>query len=937
MDNSSENKQRQTDFLNKIYNYMILNDSERESFYLFLTDLLDKYEEYSQKVISEDNYLQFHNLSILVKTRSEVYRKMNKTDNTPQFIAGVILLDLRDIHFMRVFTAHLQVDLDKKDREDYFYHLAYRATGYDYFQRFIKSLKTDDFAIILDFFINRNLEKALNPPNKFQYCYDTYYSYCVTAISGDPPPVLTFEKPKTIMKVSELNEQKTLSTQDNFIFNFENITDSFYLLKKIISSSSSATLAHDDTIKSKLSDTFISEEQFYNAIQRLDFKSMLDGDYKKLFKMSLSYSDDRSLSYLLSMETAKVKIFNFLEAILYEQELKKEELNMSSKFELFVDYLGIEMFYSHSSSFNYPVCSAFENICYYKHYEFIDILLKKGLDVSKVPNINNFLNYSSWQSPLNAIPIFKSVKDYVINQSDVLYNFCYAILYDEKNTNSDLLNFLKSLDVNIFEVKDKDQKLLVHSMFKRLNKTFLLPVLDYMFEYKSESIEWKYTNDVIGNNFTHLCIYLSGFIGVAAYLVKNRDMLELFFEVDLNDRRPIDYVLQCEPESLSILVNLLNSIIPAHDSLYVHVKPILDNHKDLLIDDEGFRAVINNYIDPCMQRLLIELDKNYPVVKDYIMYDVYTDEKINEFEKYIKEMLDEDNNVFNWIPKLRERSGSRKLSFTIKIKKNLSQLRETFPNFKEFIDHVDNNIHLNDLGSGYFWIPPSLLVSSPGIGKTFFLHCLAKAVGVTYDMISMESVTAGFVLVGSNQQWRGGQPGAIFHKVFNSDYANNILILDEIDKTPNSNYPVDTVLLPLLETHTAKNFKDEYANIPLDISKMVWVATANDIDAISAPIKSRFQVFNIPSPTFEERLILAQAIYSTLLKDNVWGAKFEKILDQSVLMELARDKNSSRDLRKTILDACGRAAKRKDNKLTLNDLNIIKTNKEILPWDKKYD
>lgn len=118
---------------------------------------------------------------------------------------------------------------------------------------------------------------------------------------------------------------------------------------------------------------------------------------------------------------------------------------------------------------------------------------------------------------------------------------------------------------------------------------------------------------------------------------------------------------------------------------------------------------------------------------------------------------------------------------------------------------------------------------------------------------------------------------------------------------------------------------------------MVWVATANDIDAISAPIKSRFQVFNIPSPTFEERLILAQAIYSTLLKDNVWGAKFDKILDKSVLMELARDKNSSRDLRKTILDACGRCAKRKDTKLTLNDLNIVQTNKEILPWDKKHD
>lgn len=102
--------------------------------------------------------------------------------------------------------------------------------------------------------------------------------------------------------------------------------------------------------------------------------------------------------------------------------------------------------------------------------------------------------------------------------------------------------------------------------------------------------------------------------------------------------------------------------------------------------------------------------------------------------------------------------------FSLQIKQNLNELRKTFPNFKEFIDHVENYIYLNDMGAGFFWIPASLLVSAPGIGKTFFLHCLSKAVGVSYDMISMESVTAGFVLVGSSQQWSGGQPGEVFQK-----------------------------------------------------------------------------------------------------------------------------------------------------------------------------
>lgn len=926
MNSNDKYKKEKENFLISIYDYVVSENQNKPDFLKFVNNAINEKDNNLDEIFENDDTLTLDNLIILVNSSEASYKQKHKSNLESEQKLLNIKISLHEINFMRVFVLHLKANLSEAERASYFYNLVYNDIDSLHFRNFITSSTKADLDSVKDFFVTRNLS---NFTGVFRPYYDSYYEHCENALKWERTPVLNLQSTKT--------DIKSLSEKDNLIFNFDDITDPFYLLKKIISSSSSSTLVNADTTKTHLADTFVSEDQFYNVIQRLDFITMLDTDYKQLFRMSLSYVENRSLSYLLSMAIDKFKVFYFLETILHQNKANAENLNISSKFELFVDYLGIEMFYSHLSSFNYPVCSAFEVICYYEQYEFIGILLNKGLDVSKVPNIDNFLNFSSWTSPLKAIPIFNSVKDYVINNPDVLYNFCDSVLYNENNTHIDLLHFLKILDVNIFEVKDKDCTLLVHSMFKRLNKTGLFSVLNYMFKYKSESVEWKYTNDVVGNNFTHLCIYLAGFMEVAPYLVKNRDMLKLFFEQDLKGRRPVDYVLQCEPEILDIMVNLLNIIIPKNDDLYVHAKPILECYKDLLIDDVEFRSVIDNYTDPCMQTLLIELDKNYPVVKDFIMYDVYTDEKINEFEKYIKEMLDAENTVMNWVSKLREKSGSRKLAFTTKIKKNLSQLRETFPNFKEFIDHVDNNIHLNDMGNGYFWIPPSLLVSAPGIGKTFFLHCLAKAVGVTYDMISMESVTAGFVLVGSNQQWRGGQPGAIFHKVFNSDYANNILILDEVDKTPDSNFPVDTVLLPLLETHTAKNFKDEYANIPLDISKMVWVATANNIDAISAPIKSRFQVFNIPSPTFDERLILAQAIYSSLLKDNVWGAKFEKKLDQSVLMELARDKNSSRDLRKTILDACGRAAKRQDNKLTLNDLNIIQTNKEILPWDKKYD
>lgn len=209
-------------------------------------------------------------------------------------------------------------------------------------------------------------------------------------------------------------------------------------------------------------------------------------------------------------------------------------------------------------------------------------------------------------------------------------------------------------------------------------------------------------------------------------------------------------------------------------------------------------------------------------------------------------------------------------------------------------------------------------------------------VGVDNSMISMESVTSGFILTGLGSQWSSGQPGLVFKNIYNAKYANNILILDEIDKCSDGKYNIDSVLLPLLESHTAKNFKDEYMNIPMDISKTVWVATANNIAAISEPIKSRFQLFEIKKPTFNERKILIQAIYKSLLKDHTWGDSFEKTIEDDVLNEMAQDGNSSRDIRKLILQACGKAARRLDKQIKIEDLEV-KQMTDTSIWDKRNE
>lgn len=334
-------------------------------------------------------------------------------------------------------------------------------------------------------------------------------------------------------------------------------------------------------------------------------------------------------------------------------------------------------------------------------------------------------------------------------------------------------------------------------------------------------------------------------------------------------------------------------------------------------------------------------------VKDKILeersqstYDIYTQETIKAFEEYSKEFKSDNKSNLVWIKKLRARGGSRIIASTDSLKRNIELLREKFPNFSEFIDFIDDSIYLNTLGSNDLYIPPALLVGKPGIGKTFFLDTLADYAKTSYDMFNMESISSSWVLKGINGTWQDASPGLIFSNAFKSDYANTMFILDEIDKANSEKYSVENVLLPLLEKYTAMNYKDEFIPVSMDLSKVIWLATANDIDNISSPIKSRFDVIKIPFPTFKERKIMTQSIYTSLITKNTWGKSFNNTLSETILDAICEDANSNRDMRKNLQRAMGRCAKRDQEsslkELIEQDFGLVKTNK-MDEWDVKKE
>lgn len=229
-------------------------------------------------------------------------------------------------------------------------------------------------------------------------------------------------------------------------------------------------------------------------------------------------------------------------------------------------------------------------------------------------------------------------------------------------------------------------------------------------------------------------------------------------------------------------------------------------------------------------------------------------------------------------------------------------LRENFPNFSEVTQIWENSAIAMDRLGLPFEVPPIVLVGDPGLGKTFFVSEAARLLGLDYHEISMVLTTAGFVLSGSNTQWGEGSPGLITKYLAKSKFGNPMMLLDEIEKAnTGSRWDPLAPFYPLLENHSARRFKDEALEIELDTSKIIWIATANEVDRLPLPIRSRMRIVHIEQPKPSEMPRVIKSIYVNLLNSKSFGGILSPDLDEEVSQMLIR--YSPRDVRKSLDEA----------------------------------
>ena len=234
----------------------------------------------------------------------------------------------------------------------------------------------------------------------------------------------------------------------------------------------------------------------------------------------------------------------------------------------------------------------------------------------------------------------------------------------------------------------------------------------------------------------------------------------------------------------------------------------------------------------------------------------------------------------------------------------IDELYDSCPNFSDVIDDLKKYVALSVAGNEPMSFTPILLLGEPGIGKTHFARELANRLGTGHEFISMSSLTAGWVLSGASSQWNNAKPGKVAHTLVHGDFANPIVVLDEIDKAGgDSRYDPFGALYGLLEHDTARAFKDEFIDIDMDASHILWVTTANDERGIPEPILNRMNVYEVPRPDHDAAISIAAALYREIVSQHDWG--FPPEADEAVLERLGS--LPPRDMRKRLLAAFGTA------------------------------
>ena len=210
--------------------------------------------------------------------------------------------------------------------------------------------------------------------------------------------------------------------------------------------------------------------------------------------------------------------------------------------------------------------------------------------------------------------------------------------------------------------------------------------------------------------------------------------------------------------------------------------------------------------------------------------------------------------------------------------------------------------------------PIICLLGPPGTGKTSLARSIARSLGKNFQRISVGGVNDEAEIRGHRRTYIGAIPGSIVESVRRAGSMNPVILIDEIDKISNNSHQGNpaAALLEVLDPEQNSTFRDHYLGVPFDLSKVLFVTTANSLDTIPRPLRDRMEVIEVSGYSLEEKREIAK---DYLVKKAIISAGLDEQsveISEGVLTTIIRDytmESGVRELERLLKKLCAKAAR----------------------------
>ena len=237
------------------------------------------------------------------------------------------------------------------------------------------------------------------------------------------------------------------------------------------------------------------------------------------------------------------------------------------------------------------------------------------------------------------------------------------------------------------------------------------------------------------------------------------------------------------------------------------------------------------------------------------------------------------------------------------------------------------------------------LVGPPGVGKTSVAASIARALKRKYARVSLGGMHDEAEIRGHRKTYVGAMPGRIVTAIINAKVQNPVIVLDEIDKMAKDFRGDPTsALLEVLDPEQNKSFRDNFMEIPIDLSETLFIATANSYDGIPTPLLDRMEIIELSTYTDTEKLAIAKNhLVPKQLKRNGMNKKLFKITDDGILALIkgytreAGVRNLEREIASLIRKSAKKIAETDIKSVKITEKNLVEFLGKVKVLEEKLE